>query len=211
MFWMIGQRDREGPGRPPWCGAPHLVRPGLPPDRRLRRRRQPWLVGSDDDRDVLLLPGDPGRRHHVANRQPGPPPLCKDITAAERSPSAGRAVQPDVVRPRHRLFCNPHELRNPLLGASLVWTAGAILSVISVADAWQHRERQHSPGRRALARGAIRASFYEPLTEAQLLDGDKRTERLTGREWDARLLGPIRQALRRGSAVVCPPGATPAG
>ena len=108
----------------------------------------------------------------MGNRQPGPPPLCKDI-ADERSPSAGRAVQPDVVRPRHRLrptTASPR-IAGMLLGASLVWTAGAILSVISVADAWQHRNGGIRPVvERSL--GAIRASYHEPLTEAQLLDGD---------------------------------------
>jgi hypothetical protein len=73
-----------------------------------------------------------------------PPPLCEDIRGGPPLPreEAERANRsnPGVAA----LYdCDPNELRNPLLGASLVWMAGAVMSVISVVDArQQHRERE---------------------------------------------------------------------
>jgi hypothetical protein len=32
-----------------------------------------------------------------------------------------------------------HRWKGPLLGACIIWMAGAVLSIISVADAWQNR------------------------------------------------------------------------
>jgi hypothetical protein len=82
-----------------------------------------------------------------------PPPLCKDIYSGRTLPRAeAEQFNRTSFDPGTDYDCNPHELRNPLLGASLVGTAGAVLSVMSVADAWQHRERRRSPGRRALPR-----------------------------------------------------------
>ena len=72
-----------------------------------------------------------------------PPPLCEDIDGGPPLPRE-EAERANRSYPGVALYydCDPHELRNPLLGASLVWMAGAVMSVISVADAWQHREQE---------------------------------------------------------------------
>jgi hypothetical protein len=72
-----------------------------------------------------------------------PPRLCENVYGEGRLPR-DEALRANRTPSDGRVYydCNPHELRNPLVGASLVGMVGAVLSVIGVADAWQHRERR---------------------------------------------------------------------
>jgi hypothetical protein len=155
MFWMIsGQPSREAPGV--------LVMDTVQPISFARVSRlidgsgvvasRGWSVGTATAMFGLCLAIPAAGIVTAANLDP--PPLCKDIYSDRTLPRA-QAEQSNRTSfdPGTDYDCNPHELRDPLLGASLVWTAGALLSVISVADAWQHRERRRSPGRRPLPRG----------------------------------------------------------
>jgi hypothetical protein len=70
-----------------------------------------------------------------------PPPLCEDIMTGRQVP---RDEVDDAPRPPSRVGtvdlrydCDEHKLRAPLLAASLAWLAGAVLSLLSVVDAWQ--------------------------------------------------------------------------
>jgi hypothetical protein len=154
MFWMIsGQPTRQAPGV--------LVMDTVHPISFARVSRlidgsgvvasRGWSVVTTTTMFCFCLAIPVAGIVTAANLDPAP--LCKDIYSGRTLPRAqAERFNRTSFDPDTDYDCNPHELRNPLLGASLVWTAGAILSVISVADAWQHRERRHSPGRRALAR-----------------------------------------------------------
>lgn len=154
MFWMIAaQPSRVAPGV--------LVMDTVQPVSFARVSRlidgsgvvasRGWSVAMTTAMFCLCLAVPVAGIVTAANLDP--PPLCRDIYSGRTLP---RAEAEQFNRTSFSFGvdydCNPHELRNPLLGASLVWAAGALLSVISVADAWQHRERRRSPSRRALPR-----------------------------------------------------------
>jgi hypothetical protein len=83
-----------------------------------------------------------------------PPPRCEDIYSdrslpraeAHRANRSTTPTSPTAHRPDYD--CNPHHLRNPLMAASILGLAGALVSVITVADAHQHRDDVTTPPHR---------------------------------------------------------------
>jgi hypothetical protein len=71
------------------------------------------------------------------------PPRCRDVYSDRSLPraEAHRSNRSTALEPVISDYdCNSHELRNPIMGASIVWLAGAIVGVVTIADAWQHRD-----------------------------------------------------------------------
>jgi hypothetical protein len=73
-----------------------------------------------------------------------PPAQCEEIAtgrAVPRSEASAAEAAEGSATVALRYDCDAHELRAPLLAASLAWLAGAVFSLISVIDAGQNRRR----------------------------------------------------------------------
>ena len=144
LFWMI-------PGQPSAVAPGVLLVDTVRPISLARISRlidgdgvvvaRPWSVGRAAAVSTVCLAVPIAGIVVAVNLDP--PPLCQDVYSDRALPRADahRSNRSTAFEPVVTDYdCNPHELRNPLMGASIVWLAGAFVSVIGVADAWQHSE-----------------------------------------------------------------------